>query len=100
MTIKSMQDLFIHELSDIYSAEHQLAKALPRLSRAADNQDLAKAFDQHLDETRGQIERLDTIVEQLDIRLKRIKCHGMEGWSTRRAKSSRPCRRARCAMPR
>jgi ferritin-like metal-binding protein YciE len=79
MTIKTMQDFFIHELSDIYSAEKQLAKALPRLSRAADNQDLAQAFEQHLEETRGQIERIDRIVDQLDIRLKRVKCQGMEG---------------------
>jgi ferritin-like metal-binding protein YciE len=79
MSIKSMQDLFIHELSDIYSAEKQLAKALPRLSRASENQDLAKAFDKHLEETRGQIERIDKIVEQLDVRLKRVKCQGMEG---------------------
>lgn len=79
MTIKTMQDLFVHELSDIYSAEKQLAKALPRLARASENQDLSRAFDQHLEETRGQIERLDKIVDQLDIRLKRIKCQGMEG---------------------
>jgi len=79
MTIKSMQDLFIHELSDIYSAEKQLAKALPRLSRASENQELSKAFDKHLEETRGQIERIDKVVDQLDIRLKRIKCQGMEG---------------------
>lgn len=79
MTIKTMQDLFVHELSDINSAEKQLAKALPRLSRAADNQDLSNAFDKHLEETRGQIERIDKIVDQLDIRLKRIKCQGMEG---------------------
>lgn len=79
MTIKTMQDFFIHELSDIYSAEKQLAKALPRLARASENQALAKAFDTHLEETRGQIERIDRIVDQLDIRLKRIKCQGMEG---------------------
>jgi len=79
MTIKSIQDLFIHELSDIYSAEKQLAKALPRLSRAAENPKLSQAFDQHLEETRGQIERIDKIVDQLDIRLKRTKCAGMEG---------------------
>jgi ferritin-like metal-binding protein YciE len=54
MTIKTMQDLFIHELSDIYSAEKQLAKALGRLSRAADNSDLSKAFDKHLEETTGR----------------------------------------------
>lgn len=79
MTIKTMQDLFVHELSDIYSAEKQLAKALPRLSRASENRELSRAFDQHLEETRGQIERIDKIVDQLDIRLKRIKCQGMEG---------------------
>jgi ferritin-like metal-binding protein YciE len=79
MTIKTMQDFFIHELSDIYSAEKQLAKALPRLARASENQDLSKAFDKHLEETRGQIERIDQIVDRLDIRLKRIKCQGMEG---------------------
>jgi ferritin-like metal-binding protein YciE len=79
MAIKTIQDLFIHELSDIYSAEKQLTKALPRLSRAAESEDLSKAFDKHLEETRGQIERIDKIVDQLDIRLKRIKCQGMEG---------------------
>lgn len=79
MTIKSLQDLFIHELSDIYSAEKQLSKALPRLSRAAGNEQLAQAFDKHREETHAQIERIDTVVEQLDIRLKRIKCQGMEG---------------------
>jgi ferritin-like metal-binding protein YciE len=79
MTIKSMQDLFIHELSDIYSAEKQLARALPRLSRASENPQLSQAFEQHLEETRGQIERIDTIVEQLDVRVKRMKCQGMEG---------------------
>jgi ferritin-like metal-binding protein YciE len=79
MTIKSMQDLFIHELSDIYSAEKQLAKALPRLSRASENQELSKAFDKHTEETRGQIERIDKVVDLLDVRLKRIKCQGMEG---------------------
>ena len=79
MTIKTMQDLFAHELSDIYSAEKQLSKALPRLSRAAHNPELVQAFDKHLEETRGQIDRIDTMVEQLDIRLERIKCQGMEG---------------------
>lgn len=79
MAIKSMQDLFIHELSDIYSAEKQLTRALPRLAKAADNQDLSKAFENHLEETRGQVERIDKIVEQMDIRLKRVKSAGMEG---------------------
>jgi len=79
MAIKTAEDLFIHELSDIYSAEKQLTKALPRLARAASNPDLAAAFTTHLEETQGQIERIDQVVELLGIRLKRIKCAAMEG---------------------
>lgn len=79
MPIKTAEELFIHELSDIYSAEKQLTKALPRLARAATNPELAAAFETHLEETRGQIERIDQVVELLDIRLKRIKCAAMEG---------------------
>ena len=79
MAVKTLQDLFIHELSDIYSAEKQLAKALPKLARAAENADLQSAFTTHLEETQGQIERIDQVVEALDIKLKRIKCAAMEG---------------------
>lgn len=79
MAIKTAEDLFIHELSDIYSAEKQLTKALPRLARAAENPALATAFETHLEETQGQIERIDQVVEVLGIRLKRIKCAAMEG---------------------
>ncbi|MEE7545879.1 ferritin-like domain-containing protein [Xanthomonas sp. Kuri4-1] len=79
MAIKTIEDLFIHELSDIYSAEKQLTKALPRLARASTNPELAAAFETHLEETQGQIERIDQIVEVLGIRLKRIKCAAMEG---------------------
>jgi ferritin-like metal-binding protein YciE len=79
MAIKTIEDLFIHELSDIYSAEKQLTKALPKLARAAFNPDLKAAFESHLEETVGQVERIDQIVELLDIRLKRIKCAAMEG---------------------
>ena len=79
MAIKTIEDLFIHELSDIYSAEKQLTKALPRLARAASSPDLKAAFESHLEETQGQVERIDQIVELLDIKLKRIKCAAMEG---------------------
>lgn len=79
MAIKTMEDLFIHELSDIYSAEKQMAKALPRLARASENPDLEAAFTAHLEETQGQIERIDKVVELLDIKLKRMKCAAMEG---------------------
>ncbi|MGF6494176.1 ferritin-like metal-binding protein YciE [Luteibacter sp. 621] len=79
MTIKTLEDLFIHELSDIYSAEKQLTKALPRLARASTHPDLKEAFESHLEETQGQVERIDQVVELLGIRLKRIKCAAMEG---------------------
>jgi len=79
MTIKTIEDLFIHELSDIYSAEKQLTKALPRLARASSSPDLAAAFESHLEETQGQVERIDQIVDILGIKLKRMKCAAMEG---------------------
>ncbi len=79
MAVKTIDELFIHELSDIYSAEKQLTKALPRLARAATNPALRAAFEAHLEETQGQIERIDQIVEKGNLRLKRIKCAAMEG---------------------
>lgn len=79
MTQKTLQDLFIHELSYIYSAEKQLTRALPKMSRAASEAKLAEAFTSHLEETRGQVERIDKIVEATGLRLKRIKCAAMEG---------------------
>lgn len=79
MAIRTMEDMFIHELSDIYSAEKQLTKALPKMARASSSPELADAFTVHLEETQGQIERIDQVVETLGIRLKRIKCAAMEG---------------------
>ncbi|AOD16091.1 ferritin-like domain-containing protein [Xanthomonas fragariae] len=79
MAIKTVEELFIHELSDIYSAEKQLTKSLPRLASAATEPKLKQAFELHLEETQGQIERIDQVVEALGIKLKRIKCAAMEG---------------------
>lgn len=79
MTRKTIEDLFIHSLSDIYSAEKQLAKALGKLARTAENEELSEAFKNHLEETQGQIERIDQIVETCAIKLKRMKCAAMEG---------------------
>lgn len=79
MPVKTLKDLFLHELSDIYSAEKQLTKALPRLARASENPDLQAAFTAHLEETHGQVERIDQLVEMQSLKLKRIKCAAMEG---------------------
>ena len=80
MAIKTLVDLFIHDLSDVYSAEKQITRALPKMARAASDESLKAAFEAHLEETRGQIERLDQIVEKTDeLRIRRMKCHALEG---------------------
>jgi len=79
MPIKTPADLFIHDLSDAYSAEKQMTRSLPKLARAATDPELAQAFEQHLEETRAQVERIEEIAETLGLKLKRIKCEGMEG---------------------
>lgn len=79
MPIKTVDDLFVHELSDVYSAEKQMTRSLPKMARAATDPQLAAAFERHLEETQGQIERIDRIVELTGVKLKRIKCVAMEG---------------------
>lgn len=79
MARKTVQDLFIHELSDVYSAEKQLTRALPKMARASSNPILVEAFQAHLEETQGQIERIDQVVEACGLKLKRVKCIAMEG---------------------
>lgn len=80
MKLKNIEDVFIHLLSDTYSAEKQLTKALAKLARSASNEQLSSAFNAHLEETQGQIERIDQIVEQEEnIKIKRMKCVAMEG---------------------
>jgi ferritin-like metal-binding protein YciE len=80
MKAKGFHDLFELELKDLYSAEKQLTKALPKMAKASTNEDLRHAFESHLEETEGQIERLETIFKQLDISYTRVeKCKAMEG---------------------
>lgn len=80
MAIKTLVDLFIHDLSDVYSAEKQITRALPKMARASTDESLKAAFEAHLEETRGQIERLDQIVEKTEeLRIRRMKCHALEG---------------------
>ncbi|MCC8392259.1 ferritin-like domain-containing protein [Paraburkholderia sp. MMS20-SJTR3] len=76
---KTVDDLFVHMLSDIYSAEKQLTRALAKLSRTASDPQLSDAFKTHLEETQGQVERIDQVVEKTGIKLKRMKCVAMEG---------------------
>jgi len=74
-----LEELFVDELKDIYRAENQIVKALPKMARAASSPELKRAFERHLEETRRHIERLEQIAGELDVKLTGKKCHGMEG---------------------
>jgi ferritin-like metal-binding protein YciE len=77
--IRTLEDAFVHGLSDIYSGEKQLTKALPKLAKAASNEELAEGFENHKEETEDQIERIERIVDMLEIKLERITCEAMKG---------------------
>lgn len=79
MKLGTLQDLLVDELKDLYSAENQLLKALPKMAKAAANEDLKTAFEEHLEETKGQVKRLEAIFEQLGGSPKGKKCKAMEG---------------------
>jgi ferritin-like metal-binding protein YciE len=74
-----LEELLHDELKDLYNAENQIIKALPRMAKAASSPELKRAFERHLEETRRQVERLDQIGEELGIKLTGKKCAGMEG---------------------
>ena len=75
----TLQDLYVHLLKDLYSAENQLTKALPKLAVASNSPDLKQAFEIHLRETENQVTRLDTIADKLGVSLSGYTCTGMKG---------------------
>jgi ferritin-like metal-binding protein YciE len=77
--LNSAHDLLVHELKDLYSAEIQLTKALPKMAKAATSDELKQAFEQHLEETKGHAERLEKIMSELDETPRGKKCKAMEG---------------------
>jgi ferritin-like metal-binding protein YciE len=79
MTNDALKELYIDELKDLFSAENQLLKALPRMAKAATSEELSSAFTEHLEQTKGQVQRLEQIFEMLDENPKGKKCVGMEG---------------------
>ena len=74
-----LQELLIDELKDLYSAENQLVKSLPRMARAASAPELKRAFEKHLVETRRQVQRLEQIGRALGVKVSGKKCKGIEG---------------------
>jgi ferritin-like metal-binding protein YciE len=79
MELQDLQDLFVEELRDLYSAENQLVKALPKMAKAASEEKLKAAFEEHLEQTKGHVERLDTIFEELGEKPTGKKCKAMAG---------------------
>lgn len=79
MQENALKELYIEELRDIYSAEEQLTKALPKLAKAATSEELRAGFEEHLEQTKGHVERLDQIFEALGEKPSGKKCRGMEG---------------------
>src|SRR2546421_4207960 len=74
-----LHELFLDELADAYNAEQQLTKALPKLAKAAQSDELREALEEHLEETEEHISRLDQVAESLDESIKRKTCKAMKG---------------------
>lgn len=77
--LNNLQDLFVHELKDLYSAEQQILQALPKMARATEHTELRRAFEEHEQMTRDQVSRLDMIADDLGLDLRGHKCKGIEG---------------------
>jgi ferritin-like metal-binding protein YciE len=77
--MESLHELLVHEVKDLYSAENQLVKALPRMAKNAQNNELRRAFEQHLRQTEEHARRLERVAERLEAKPRGKKCVGMEG---------------------
>jgi ferritin-like metal-binding protein YciE len=79
MKLDTLEQLYINELRDLYSAENQLLKALPKMAKGASAPELKDAFEKHWEQTKGHVARLEQLFEQLDESPKGKTCHGMKG---------------------
>ena len=79
MAAENLQELFVEELRDVYDAEKQLTKALPKMAKAVENEELRAAIEEHLDITRMQVNRLEEVFKSLGMAAKGKTCEGMKG---------------------
>jgi ferritin-like metal-binding protein YciE len=79
MKLDTLKKLYVEELRDVYNAEQQLVKALPKMAKGASSDELREALEMHLDETKGHVERLEQIFEELDESPKGKTCKAMKG---------------------
>ena len=79
MALQTLKDLYIHELKDLFSAEQQIVKALPKMAKAASNKELVAGFQEHLEQTKQHAQRLEQILSSHKQTTRGPKCKGMEG---------------------
>ena len=79
MKLDTLEQLYISELRDLYSAENQLLKALPKMAKAASSEELKDGFEKHLEQTKGHVRRLEQVFEALDENPKGKTCRAMKG---------------------
>src|SRR4029077_16238936 len=79
MKLDTLRKLYIEELRDVYNAENQVLKALPKMTKAASAEELREALQDHLEETKGHVERIEEIFNELNESPKSKTCHGMKG---------------------
>jgi ferritin-like metal-binding protein YciE len=79
MKLDTLKKLYVEELRDLYNAENQLLKALPKMAKGASSEELKQAFEDHLEQTKDHVERLEEIFKGLDESPKGKTCHGMKG---------------------
>jgi ferritin-like metal-binding protein YciE len=79
MELNTLKDLYVHELKDLFSAEQQIVKALPKMAKTASNKELVAGFQEHLEQTKGHAQRLEQILSSHKQTTRGPKCKGMEG---------------------
>jgi len=79
MNLETLKELYVNELRDLYNAENQLIKALPKMAKGASSDDLKEAFEKHLEQTKGHVQRLEQVFQELGGKAKGKTCQAMKG---------------------
>ena len=79
MNLETLKELYVNELRDLYNAENQLVKALPKMAKGASSDELKDAFEKHLEQTKGHVQRLEEVFEELGEKTKGKTCQAMKG---------------------
>ena len=79
MNLETLKELYVEELRDLFNAENQLIKALPKMAKGASSDELKEAFEKHLEQTKGHVQRLEQVFEELGEKTKGKTCQAMKG---------------------